>query len=75
MKAGSEKMKNNTTFIPNIFETSRYVFYWYYTVIVEQKKANLYGFYLRQEDKDNYKFDVGEDRKIKRRDDLTGTRF
>ena len=72
MKAGSEKMKNNTTFIPNIFETSRYVFYWYYTVIVEQNIVNLYGFLFDKKTGTKYKFDVGEDRKIKLKDDISG---
>jgi hypothetical protein len=72
MKAGSEKIRNNTTFIHNIFETSRYVFYWYYTVIVEQRIVNLYGFLFDKKTETKYKFDVGEDRKIKLKDDISG---
>jgi hypothetical protein len=73
MKSGSEKMKNNsTTYIPKIYETSKYVFYWYYTVIVEQKIVNLYGFLFDKKTNIKYKFNVGEDRKIKLRDDLSG---
>ncbi len=65
-------MKNNTTVIPNIFETSRYVFYWYYTVIVDQKIVNLFGFLFDKNSETKYKFDVGKDRKIKIMDDLSG---
>jgi len=73
MKGGSEKMKNNsTTYIPKIFETSKYVFYWYYTVIIEQRIVNLYGFLLDKKTNTKYKFDVGEDRKIRLKDDFSG---
>lgn len=73
MKGGSVKMKNNsTTYIPKIFETSKYIFYWYYTVIVEQRIVNLYGFLFDKNTNTKYKFDVGEDRKIKLKDDLSG---
>jgi len=73
MKGGSEKMKNNsTTYIPKIFETSKYVFYWYYTVIVKQRIVNLYGFLLDKKTNTKYKFDVGEDRKIRLKDDFSG---
>ena len=66
-------MKNNsTTYIPKIFETSKYVFFWYYTVIVEQRIVNLYGFLFDKNTNTKYKFDVGEDRKIKIKDDLSG---
>jgi hypothetical protein len=73
MKSGSEKIRDNTTtYIPNIFETSRYIFYWYYTVIVEQRIINLYGFLFDKKTKTKYKFDIGEERKIKIKDDLSG---
>jgi len=73
MKGGSEKMKNNsTTYIPKIFETSKYVFFWYYTVIVEQRIVNLYGFLFDKNINTKYKFEVGEERKIKLKDDLSG---
>mgnify|MGYP002475984033 CR=1 FL=1 len=73
MKGGSEKIKDNsTTHIPKIFETSRYVFCQYYTVIVEQKVVNLYGFFFDKKTNSKYKSDIGADRKIKLRDDLSG---
>jgi hypothetical protein len=72
MRGGSEKMRNNTTFIPTIFETSRYVFYWYYTTIVDQNIVNLYGFLLDKKTKTKYKFDIGKEYKIKLKDDLSG---
>jgi hypothetical protein len=73
MKGGSEKIENNsTTYIPKIFETSKYVFYWYYTVIVEQKIVNLYGFLFDKQANTKYKFDVGKDRNITLKDDLSG---
>lgn len=73
MRGGSEKMKDNsTTYIPKIFETSRYVFCLYYTMIVEQKVVNLYGFFFDKKKNSKLKFDVGEDRTIKLRDDLSG---
>lgn len=73
MKSGSEKIGDNTTtYIPNIFETSRYIFYWYYTVIVEQKNINLYGFLFDKRTETKYKFNLGEERKIKLKDDLSG---
>jgi hypothetical protein len=73
MKSGAKKIiDNTTTYIPNIFETSRYIFYWYYTMIVEQKVINLYGFLFDKKTGTKYAFDVGEDRKIKLRDDLSG---
>lgn len=73
MKAGSEKIKNNTTtYIPNVFETSRYVFYWYYTLIVEKNIINLYGFIFDKKTETKYKFDIGEEQKIKLKDDLSG---
>jgi hypothetical protein len=73
MKGGAEKIENNsTTYIPDIFETSKYIFYWYYTVIVEQRIVNLYGFVFDKQSNTKHKFDVGEDRKIALKDDLSG---
>jgi hypothetical protein len=73
MKGGSEKIENNsTTYLPNIFETSKYVFYWYYTTIVEQRTVDLYGFIFDKQTFTKYKFDVGKDRKIMLIDDLSG---
>lgn len=73
MKSGSEKIRDNkTTYIPNIFETSRYIFYWYYTLIVEQKNINLNGFLFDKKTETKYKFDIGEELKIKLKDDLRG---
>jgi len=73
MRGGSEKLKDNsTTYIPKIFETSRYVFCLYYTVNMEQKIVNPFGFFFDKRTNSKYKFDVGEDRKIKLRDDLGG---
>lgn len=73
MKSGSEKMKNNsTTYIPKIFETSRYLFYMYYTVNIEQRVVNPYGFLVDKKTGAKHEFDVGEDRKIKLKDDFCG---
>jgi hypothetical protein len=73
MKGGSEKIKDNsTTYIPKIFETSRYVFCQYYTIIVEQKVVNLYGFFFDKKTNSKYKSDIGADRKMKLSDDLSG---
>jgi hypothetical protein len=73
MKGGSEKIKDNsTTYIPKIFETSRYVFCQYYTIIVEQKVVNLYGFFFDKKTNSKSKSDIGADRKIKLSDDLSG---
>ncbi|MCX6262383.1 MAG: 6-bladed beta-propeller [Bacteroidia bacterium] len=72
MRGDSEKMRNNTTFIPNIFETSRYVFYWYYTIIVDQKIVNLHGFLFDKKTEIKYKLDIGKEYKIKLKDDLSG---
>ncbi len=73
MKGGSEKIKNNTTtYIPGIFETSRYVFYWYYTVIIEQKIVNLYGYLFDRRTETKYKFDIDKEYRIRLKDDLSG---
>jgi hypothetical protein len=73
MKGGSEKIKNNiTTYIPDVFETSRYVFYSYYTMIVEQRIINLYGFLFDKKTETKYNLDVGKDRRIKLKDDVSG---
>lgn len=73
MRGGSDKIKDNsTTYIPRIFETSRYVFCLYYTMIVEQKVVNLYGFFFDKKTNSKYKIDVGEDRTVKLKDDLSG---
>ncbi len=73
MRGGSEKMKDNsTTYIPKIFETSRYVFCMYYTVIVEQMIINLNGFLFDKTTNSKHKFDVGEDRKPRMKDNLSG---
>jgi len=73
MKGGSEKIRNNTTtYIPGIFETSRYVFYWYYTVIIEQKIVNLYGFLFDRKRETKYKFDIDKEYRIRLKDDLSG---
>lgn len=73
MRGGSEKLKDNsTTYIPKIFETSRYVFSMFYTIIVEQRIVNLYGFFFDKKTNSKYKIDVGEDRKPRVKDDLSG---
>jgi len=73
MKSGSEKMKNNsTTYIPKIFETSRYLFYMYYTVNLEQRVVNPYGFLVDKKTGAKHDFDVREDRTIKLKDDFSG---
>jgi hypothetical protein len=73
MKGDSKKIRDNSTsYIPKIFETSKYVFYWYYTIIVEQRIVNLYGFLFNKKTGIKYKFDVGEYREIKLKDDFSG---
>jgi len=66
MKSGSETPRNNTNWIANIFETSKYVFYWYGTSfdryrILYDKKTNA-----------KYKLDVDNESRTLMKNDLSG---
>lgn len=66
MRGGSETSGNQTNFVGNLFETSRYVFYWYGTIdnrkrILFDKKTNT-----------KYKLDTDSELKSELKDDLSG---
>ena len=58
MRGGSETPGKNTTFIPNISETSRYVFYWYFTM------QSLNGILFDKTTKTKHKLDVQKDQDL-----------
>jgi hypothetical protein len=66
MRGGSETSGKNTTFIPYISETSRYVFYWYFTM------QTLNGILFDKTTKTKHKLDIQKDLKISLPDDLSG---
>jgi hypothetical protein len=66
MRGGSETPGKNTTFIPYISETSRYVFYWYFTM------QSLNGILFDKTTTTKHKLDVQKDLKISLPDDLSG---
>jgi hypothetical protein len=66
MRGDSETSGNQTNFVGNLFETSRYVFYWYGTIdnrkrILFDKKTNT-----------KYKLDTDSGLKSELKDDLSG---
>ena len=66
MRGGSETWRNNNNFIANIFETSRYIFYWYSTG--ETRNRILFD----METKFKYKLDTDSEGKSGLKDDLNG---
>jgi len=66
MRGSPERPGDHTTFIFDIFETSRYVFYWCYI------KGILNGILLDKTTKTKYKLDMQSDLKIELPDDLSG---
>jgi hypothetical protein len=66
IRGGSETGEKNTTFVAYIFETSRYVFYWYFT------NETLNGILFDKATKTKYKLDTDSELKVKIKDDLSG---
>jgi len=66
VRGGSETPGNNITSIANIFETSRYVFYWFNTI------ANQNCILFDKENNMKYKLDIDNRLKTKIKDDLSG---
>jgi hypothetical protein len=67
MRGGTETPGNNTTSIFNIFETSRYIFYWYFV-----SKTLNGGILFDKTTKTEYKLDMDGELNIKLEDDLIG---
>lgn len=66
MRGGSEKVGNNTTYVPYVLETSRYIFYWYF------KGEPLNGILFDKSTKTKLKLESQNDLKIALPDDLSG---
>jgi len=66
MRGGSEKVGNNTTFVPYVLETSRYIFYWYF------KGESLNGILFDKSTMTKFKLDAQNDLNISLPDDLGG---
>lgn len=66
MRGGSEKVADNTTYVPYILETSRYIFYWYF------KGEPLNGILFDKSTKTKLKLDIQNDLKVTVTDDLRG---
>lgn len=67
IRGGSESVGNNSTYIANIFETSRYVFYYYFTA----GRTRYRVLFDRKTDK-KYKLDIDNESNSKVQDDLCG---
>ena len=70
MRGGLKTLEKNTTFIGSIFETSRYVFYWYDKWQQERPINNLILYDKTTEKK--YKLDINNELKVELKDDLSG---
>lgn len=66
MRGGSETVGNNTTFIANIFETSRYVYYLFFT------RGEPNGVLFDKTKKTKYSLDIDNHLKSELKDDLSG---
>lgn len=66
MRGGSEKAENNTTYVPYVLETSRYVFYWYF------KGESLNGILFDKSTMTKFKLDSQTGNEITLPDDLGG---
>ena len=66
VKGGSEAPENHPNFIANIFETSRYVFYYYGTM------ETRYRILFDKTTKTKYKLDIDSESKSELKDDLSG---
>jgi len=69
MRGGLKALENNTTSIVSMFETSRYVFYWY-DKWQEKPISNLILY--DKQTRTKYKLDVDNELKMKLKDDLSG---
>jgi hypothetical protein len=66
MRGSSEPPGNHINWIANIFETSRYVFYWYNTIV--NKNSILFD----KKTNTKYKLDIDSEQKCELKDDLSG---
>lgn len=66
IRGGSETGGYNTTFVAYIIETSKYVFYWYFT------SEKLNGILFDKTTMTKYKLDPDSELKVKIKDDLSG---
>jgi hypothetical protein len=66
MRGGSQEVSINTTYVPYVLETSRYIFYWYF------KGDPLNGILFDKRTNKKYKLDSPTDMKVKLPDDIAG---